>query len=459
MVSELPQQIETNKPQTDASNCSKEGSSSKWHIIGATANLLSTTIGPTILSLPFAFYQSGLIFGSALLLFTAVTNVVSTDLIVQTIDKYQVHNYEKLVEVVFGRRAKIFTESSLLFLAMGTCVAYILAVGDILSLLVGEDKKLVAKVIVWSVTMVPLSLVRKTESLQWTSILGNVGILILFYVQVHHAIAFNPEPSNLRNVLWPENGVVSVLLACPIILFAFFTQDIVGPIYKELPEKDAMRCVTRNGVSLCLFIYLGTSVVCLYEFGSAVDPNILMNYNRMDSVIVPIAFVATIIATTAAFPFNVFLAREIIKGIWANKASESCPGATEDDDDIEAQDSKSIEIDDQTIASSTETDEASHSDEWSESTWQESSLLSNIGHVALSLAIAGFGLVFAIIIPDITTVFGILGGTTTTLLGFILPGLFGIHLGSRRIGWFMVVCGSVIGIVTTSITLIMAFKQ
>ena len=74
-------------------------------------------------------------------------------------------------------------------------------------------------------------------------------------------------------------------------------------------------------------------------------------------------------------------------------------------------------------------------------------------HALMTLVLAGMSLGMALVIPNISVVFGLLGGTTSSILGFVVPGLLGLQLDKRRVGaWVLVVCGSIIGVLATVVT-------
>ena len=76
-------------------------------------------------------------------------------------------------------------------------------------------------------------------------------------------------------------------------------------------------------------------------------------------------------------------------------------------------------------------------------------------HRLVTLLVAASALGLALVVPNISVVFGLLGGTTSSLLGFVVPGMLGLTMdGSNKwSAWVLVVAGSFIGIVTTGVTL------
>lgn len=75
-------------------------------------------------------------------------------------------------------------------------------------------------------------------------------------------------------------------------------------------------------------------------------------------------------------------------------------------------------------------------------------------HTSLTLLLAGMALGLALVVPNISVVFGLLGGTTSSLLGFVVPGLLGLERDKKRISaWVLVIFGGLIGVLTTGATI------
>jgi hypothetical protein len=79
-------------------------------------------------------------------------------------------------------------------------------------------------------------------------------------------------------------------------------------------------------------------------------------------------------------------------------------------------------------------------------------------HASITLLLAGLALGMALVIPNISVVFGLLGGTTSSLLGFIVPGLLGLKMDRKSVNaWILVVAGTTIGFLTTGVTIYTTF--
>jgi amino acid permease len=101
-------------------------------------------------------------------------------------------------------------------------------------------------------------------------------------------------------------------------------------------------------------------------------------------------------------------------------------------------------------------------------------------HVVVTLFLTGTSLALALIIPDIKVLFGLLGGTASSIIGFCIPGLLGLQLSkdllllndhhgddddntgataaetarrTRVVSWCLLVGGALVGAVTTVATI------
>jgi len=302
------------------------------------------------------------------------------------------------------------------------------------------------------------------------------------------------KKSTIISVLGPAGGSwMSVLQACPIFFYAFSSQVNVAQIFEELPGRHgnnprkirAMSKVTIFGVSLCGMLYASLSLVTLIDFGDRVQPNILSCYNLSGGgqPLLHAAFLGMALAVIIAFPLNIFPARVSLIQMWEEKkhnnqeedlsslpppvadiedirrpllprnsnvrnvgydsAGETDRNSSNNEENNPLQPSTAIFLPDNRI----ETNNAEDDDEGGteEFLWAQ--------HTILTLLLAGLALGLALIVPNISVVFGLLGGTTSSLLGFVVPGLLGLQLDRNRIGaWVLVVFGSLIGVFTTGAT-------
>jgi amino acid permease len=532
-------------------------------ISGAVANLCSATLGAGVLSLPYALSQAGIVIGSILLVASACATVCSIDLIVAACHIYDIYTYEALTEAALGAKMKFWLELSILLFSGGVAVAYIIAVGDILekSHLLIQDSRPLTITLVWCIAMVPLSMLRKMQSLQFASAFGIASIGTLIFAAAVHLFQdqkgvasrdiaslenSNNMPAVFLSCLWPSDGVLSVLTACPIILFAFSCQCNVAAIFEELPEKitkandpdapmsgnnrevaskrtmdsrinrdqgrlsptstisdrtietsnahpmlngvtdsnnsrinidsaersgtiitkdEIMHRVTVCSVTICAMLYGLVSLIALSDFGKNMTPNMLSSYRPVG--VMQVAMSAMAAAVVMAFPLNIFPARVTITGwMLGTTFDNDYFVVTRDDDDnanlkksqtnhslldeplallgnrdVEDGVGESIDIAEHSLSTAllgshremlppttTITDSSKLATDEDEITfsWKR--------HLFLTSLLTIMSLAFALVLPNISTVFGLLGGTAASFLGFVVPGFIGLRLSEDLFG-------------------------
>ena len=576
---------------------------------GAAANLCSATLGAGVLSLPHACAQAGLVGSASLLVAAALATVASVQLLIRTCTRYQLYTYESLTEVLYGPWLRRATELCIVLFCQGCAVAYLIAVADILqqaNLLVHHSRA-VSMILIWTCVLLPLSLFRTMTALQMSSAVGIASIGTLVFAAIVHLIddtkheeenqdndswrswkgvttdvsqtlsldetgaewfpvfASNSTTHNSTttthdvdwsSMLWPKQGSISILTACPIILFAFSCQVNVCAIYEELiPPPSSSSTTNTNGsrpvhpmdgkqrrmgqvtwvaVAICATLYASIALATLADFGrDGVTPNILSAYRPPLAGIMQVAAAGMVLAVTMAFPLNIFPARVTLEGIVppSTLSSSCCSGklsaAVRDEETGESDqdnhgccscfrkrpDSRESQpnsmltqallseerqqsppsddqdtvtmpiIDDPTTGqpNNTITPERSNGESPEQTRSRTINPYQNDNvepqedetgfpwcrHIVLTLALAGSALGIALIAPDISVVFQIVGGTASSMLGFVVPGLMGLRLGRDYVqvdsnpqgsaivcgSWLLIYAGSLIGLLTTAVTI------
>jgi amino acid permease len=576
------------QPPTTSSSSSRRPQSHLRSSLGAIANLCSATLGAGILSLPFAFYLAGWVVGSIMLVLSALATTFSIQILARASEIRHSQAYETLVEQHLSPRASALTRLCIVVFCFGCAVAYIIAIGDLFERL--GLSRIPSMVVVWAIIMLPLSCQRKMKSLQCASSIGIAsismlvvcaGIQLLLDWHVPHVTApedgTTPSIFNTRHRLkmGPAHGLLGILKACPIILFAFSCQVNVCAIYHELEvvrdreehllveeesgalnrsgslsrllggvagdiipggiiEEDpaslhpmpmpsppaahdpsssavlltegsaliapsspassagggepigfvevetdkskAFDIITYSAVGVCAVLYSSISLLALLEF-DAMTPNLLAKYSVNEKVM-QVAAAAVGLAVVLAFPLNVVPARTSLARSWvrpetvvtrrrepqrqrqpqAQPPSGAAAAAA-------AADHLIGEDDDRTVLRSNAPTPRNYVQT---PLLQENRVrvrsrhrpLGTFAHMALTLVVAGGALLVAIVVPDISVVFGLLGGTTTSWLGFCLPGWLGIKLLSKKwrlVSYLLFGGGVVIGVVTTAVTVATMF--
>jgi amino acid permease len=409
-------------------------------------------LGAGVLALPYALKQAGLVWGGVLLLVSAMSTLYSLQLLVTACHVLHEYTYEGVVQTCLGTRARNITEISILFFCGGCAVAYVITVGDILGAL--HLPRQICMVLVWTTMMFPLSLLKTMTSLQAASGVGifSIGLLVVVAIihlvddskqeQDEHGLSLLLLPS-FESLLWPANGMTSVLMACPLVLFAFSCQVNVCAIYEELDDKPNMTRVLIVAVTVCAVLYTAISLAAYLDFDTSVQPNVLQNYCPSSSPLIQMAFGGMTVAVVMAFPLNIFPTRVTLEGLYEKKQHRAAEALRE----VEL--ASSVGTNDEVVEPFLLLlPRSNYYDEKEKVPFNWSC------HFLITLAICGSVLALALVAPNISVVFGLLGGTTSSILGFILPGLVGMkvdpcHRGRAQL---LVVIGVVVGILTTAVT-------
>ena len=436
---------------------------------GSAANLCSATLGAGAVSLPYAFERCGLLGGISLLVLAGWITGFSIQLLAEAVSRCgtgndQISSYEAMAHRLCGPKVGYLVEFSVIIFCFGVCVAYIVAVGDMLedgvikvfhSSLPNFISKESGMFIFWLAFMFPLSCLKKIDSLKFSSCLGVASILFLVFVTVFESIKSITELDTVKELnntvkLWPSS-LLDILQACPIIMFSFSCQVNVPQIYSEMKERsvESLMNAVRRAVSACFTLYFLMGSFGYLQFGSFTNENILKNYCVQDTHdgLVISAFLSISLAIVVAFPLNVFPCRAAICTISSRFTNTPVSDSSISDKKVpllSQQEEESTQDDIVRVVSHNSTTEV-----------QE-----NHRFYAISFLVSFASFLIARIVPDISVVFGLIGGTAAAILGFVMPALFALKLNlvennlMKKISIFLLLFGGImIGITATAVTI------
>lgn len=327
--------------------------------------------------------------------------------------------------------------------------------------------------------------------------------------------------TDVRSLLWPSS-FWDVVRAFPIIVFAFSCQVNVCAIFEELPPDEAtdvhssdvaewrskqrgMARITRKGIGLCATLYVCIGLFGFLDFGRGTADNVLNNYcvraTHDGLMIAASAFVA--VAVVVAFPFNILPARVTLKLLlerfrrrrrcractWygRNPRPDGEYGTPMEVDEAVRSPPASPRNGGEAISNGLDTgvtdllleNDTLHDrphliphmsmeglpPEETEELYSADS--PPLEHFLLTLLLSGSALIVALLIPGISVVFGLMGGTAASIISFILPGMFlmeayagvtgeeNARLSKRMhcIGRCFVIGGSLMGVLSTGVTI------
>ena len=389
-------------------------------MLSSMVNLASATLGASIITLPMAFKLSGISTSIVFLVGCSVATVYSIHLLVTTQHKTGLQSYEEMARVLLGHKTEYMTAILMFLFCFGTCIAYIIALGDLMKPFLADNENLSSYMrsrwgnhlvvfIIWLCCMLPISLPREINSLRYVSLFGVCAIVYFVCIMVVHS-STNGLPDHGTSDLKVASAGTDTFLGLALVMFAFLCQVNVFEIYSEMRNPSPTRMTNAAGISMasCLVLYVLAGFFGYADFGAVVKGAVLENYHPRQNAVFAVAYVGIIVKIIAAFALCIQPARDSIFFIL---------------------------------------------------NWGNYHHVTTARRVALCASLATLALICGIFIPTIETVFSLLGSLCGGILGFVLPGLFIMYSGEwslERVGfgnfvatWFLVLGGVVVAVFGT----------
>lgn len=233
-----------------------------------------------------------------------------------------VNSYETLLEASFGRMGFIFVSVSMFLLSIGSMIAYLLIIKDVLPVLfnVGPDDIYMKWVILGVSSMliiVPLSMQRDMADLEKTSRL-NVFLDICIVALV---VRFSPvcskveEMGGILQFISSEStfDIHTFFVGFGVCSFAFVCQDasfiIAGSMVK--PSKQRWKKVTNRAIATCCTLELIIGISGYLAYQENTKGNVLNNMNPTHwAGLASRAMLST--TMFFAYPMNLYVARHAV---------------------------------------------------------------------------------------------------------------------------------------------------
>lgn len=385
-------------------------------LIANMYNLASATLGAGIVSVPSGFHDSGVVVSVFLIVIVCACTIYSIHLLGAAKLKTGLRSYEEMARGLLGRGWDYFTAFLMFMFCWGTCVGYVISVGDLLSpMLDTENTNAFLKTanghrilvgLIWFVGMFTLSLPKEINSLRYASVVGVSFVIFFVICMIIHSAQNGLKNGIRKDIILANNGMPAVN-GLTLFIFAFLCQVNVFEIFDEM-RRPTLRNMTRDAtvsmiVVAVLNFFSGFFGYC--DFGEQVDGSILLLYRPIEEPLFMVAYIGLCVKLCVGFAICIQPSRDAIY---------YC-----------AQMGKTSDVKD-----------------WVN--W----LLS--GFLALAALICG------LFIPNINIVFTLLGGICGGFLGFMFPAYFYIYSGGftlknvgilHYIGCIVLIVGGVVAVV------------
>ncbi|XXH02606.1 60S ribosomal subunit assembly or modification protein [Hypoxylon texense] len=392
----------------------KESGGGQATMVSSVINLLNTIIGAGTLAMPSAMSHFGMTLGVIVIVWSGFTSAFGLYL-QSRCSRYLdrgTSSFFALSQMTYPNAAVIF-DAAIAIKCFGVGVSYMIIIGDLMPDVVGgfdaraNDIPFLMDRNFWitafMLVIIPLSFLRRLDSLKYTSIVALVAIGYLIVLVVYHFASDVLAPRDkIRFVSW--GGPVEALASLPVVIFAYTCHQNMFSILNELANNSpgSVVGVISSSIGSAASVYVLVAITGYLTFGNDVTGNIVSMYPP--SIASTIARAAIVILVTFSIPLQVHPCRASVDAVlkWRPKdvsrpqARTSSPGGRP----------------------LIPTPAQSRSDHG------PTAPISDARFAILTTVILVLGYIVALTVVSLERVLAYVGATGSTSISFILPGLF-----------------------------------
>lgn len=376
-------------------------------LTSSIGNLTNTIIGSGMLTLPLVLANAGIIPGGFTCMFSGVTTAFGLYLLSRAAAKAPPRrsSFFAVAELTYPKAA-VFLDTAIAIKCFGVSVSYLMIIKSLMPSVVVAIYHDIAspdtRIPDWAVSgrvwlclimliLAPISFLRRFDSLKHISFIALFAIayLVIFVVYAYFIpLEGAPEPGDIHLV----HITPAFLSSFPVQVFAFTCAQNVFPIYNELANntQGRMNIVIGASIGFSLGIYEIIGLFGYLTFGSKVGANIIAMYPS-NSIFIAIGQLAVAILVMFSYPMEVHPCRACLDKIFHEGDQVSKPALPDD-----------VAVVNKPVSGE----------------------MSTFKHAALTVAIVLGGFMISYFIDNLERVLSIVGSTGSTMVSFILPGMF-----------------------------------
>ncbi|KAI9318086.1 transmembrane amino acid transporter protein-domain-containing protein [Dichotomocladium elegans] len=226
-------------------------------------NLLNTILGTGLLAMPAALASIGLIPGIVVIILSALASGMGLFFL------------SRCAARTDGRHASFFAVSKLTWPHMAVVGSFSDYAEDVILM----DRRFWITVFMGS-AILPLSFLRKLDSLKYTSVIALIAVVYLCAIVVYHF--FEPSPARPPPTVEFATFSARFFSRLPVFVFAFTCHQNIFSVYNEI--KDNSKRVITNVIKLSIgtacIIYEAIGILGYLTFGKKVLGNIILECNK-----------------------------------------------------------------------------------------------------------------------------------------------------------------------------------
>ncbi|KAG2183456.1 hypothetical protein INT43_006462, partial [Umbelopsis isabellina] len=291
-------------------------------------NLANTVLGTGMLAMPSAVASVGLIPAIFLILFAATTSALGLYYLSKCAARTEGRNASFFaISQITWPSAAIFFDLAIAIKCFGVSVSYVLIIGDLMPTIVTSltginnqanilmDRRFWIAIFMVTV-IVPLSFMRKLDSLKYTSIVSLFAVAYLCAIVIWHFASsnfVNDPTGNVEMITFSTRFFRSL----PVFVFAFTCHQNLFSVYNELKDnsKQVMVSVILTSIGSATVIYELIGTLGYLSLGRMVHPNFILEYPS--SAFVTGGRIALVILNTFSYPLQAHPCRSSLEKVIA----------------------------------------------------------------------------------------------------------------------------------------------
>jgi len=369
-------------------------------------NLANTILGAGLLAMPSALSKMGIFLGILVIAWAGLS--AAFGLYLQTrcaryVPRGHV-SFATLSQLTYPNLSILF-DAAIAIKCFGVAVSYLIIIGDLMpgvvrgfapgavhmSFLVDRQFWITAFMLI----VIPLSFLRRLDSLKYTSIVALFSIAYLVILVVAHYVRGDTmaQRGPVRVFQWA--GPVSALAAFPVIVFAYTCHQNMFSILNEIADNSHLRTTTVIAASIggACALYVLTGITGYLSYGDNIHGNIVSMYPI--AVASTIGRLAIVILVMFSYPLQIHPCRASIEAClrWRPRRRTS-PETSPSRDALLT------------------------------NTPQPAGDMSDLRFALISTVLIILSFLTAMTVSSLEKVLAYVGSTGSTTISFILPGLF-----------------------------------
>ncbi|KAL2283856.1 hypothetical protein FJTKL_09621 [Diaporthe vaccinii] len=259
-------------------------------MMSSNINLLNTIVGAGTLAMPHAMSQMGMLLGTFIIVWSGITSAFGLYLqarCARYLDRGS-SSFFALSQLTYPNAAVIF-DAAIAVKCFGVAVSYLIIIGDLMPGVVRGFNEAADRVpflvdrnfwiTAFMLIIIPLSFLRRLDSLKYTSVIALISIGYLIVLVVYHFASDSVENrGEVSYIAW--NGAVSFLSSLPVVVFAYTCHQNMFSVINEIKDNTPASIVgvISSSIGSAASIYILVAITGYLTFGNTVLGNIVMMY-------------------------------------------------------------------------------------------------------------------------------------------------------------------------------------